>query len=91
MEQIYKQEKNSGLPLCLLNFSRSPISRHTRPSDRLERQKQILGLSEAETDQYCRFMSVMFAMNRQKFDERDQRYSNMHACNLVTDGLEQAT
>ena len=89
--QIYKQEKNSGLPLCLLIFSRSPISRGTRLSERLERQKQILGLSEAETDQYCRFMSVMFAMNRQKFDERDQRYSNMHACNLVTDSLEQAT
>ena len=89
--QIYKQEKNIGLPLFLLIFSRSPISHHTRPSDRLERQKPILGLSEAETDQYCRFMSVMFAMNRQKFDERDQRYSNMHACNLVTDSLEQAT
>ena len=29
--------------------------------------------------------------SRQKFDERDQRYSNMHACNLVTDGQEQAT
>ena len=29
--------------------------------------------------------------SRQKFDERDQRYSNMHACNLVTDGKEQAT
>ena len=29
--------------------------------------------------------------SQQKFDERDQRYSNMHACNLVTDGLEQAT
>ena len=89
--QIYKQEKNSGLPLCLLIFSRSPISRGTRLSERLERQKQILGLSEAETDQYCRFMSVMFAMNRQKVDERDQRYSNIHACNLVTNGLEQAT
>ena len=78
----YKQEKkNSGLPLCLLLSSRSPISR----------QKQIVALSEAETDQYCRFMSVMFAMNRQKFDELDQRYSNMHARNLVTDSLEQAT
>ena len=89
-----KAGKNSGLPVCLLIFSRSPISRGTRLSERLERlerQKQILGLSEAETDQYCRFMSVMFAMNRQKFDERDQRYSNMHACNLVTNGLEQAT
>ena len=86
---IYKQEKNSGLPLCLLIFfSRSSVSRRTRIS---ERQKQILGLSEAETDQYCRFMSVLFAMNRQKFDELDQRYSNMHACNLVTDSLEQAT
>ena len=89
--QIYKQEKNSGLPLCLLIFSRSPISRGTRLSEHLERQKQILGLSEAETDQYCRFMSVMFAMNRQKCDERDQRYSNMHARNLVTNGVEQAT
>ena len=78
---ISRKKKTSGLPLCLLLFSRSPISR----------QKQILALSEAETDQYCRFMSVMFAMNRQKFDERDQRYSNMHACNLVTDGQEQAT
>ena len=86
-----KAGKNSGLPVCLLIFSRSLISRGTRLSERLERQKQILGLSEAETDQYCRFMSVMFAMNRQKFDERDQRYSNMHACNLVTNGLEQAT
>ena len=85
------RKKNTGLPFCLLIFSRSPISRGTRLSERLERQKQILGLSEAETDQYCRFMSVMFAMNRQKFDERDQRYSNMHACNLVTDSLEQAT
>ena len=55
--RIYKQEKNSGpLPLCLLIFVRSPISRRTRLSDRLERQKQILGLSEAETDQHC----VMF-------------------------------
>ena len=78
---ISRKKKNSGLPLCLLLFSRSPISR----------QKQILALSEAETDQYCRFMSVMFAMNRQKFDELDQRYSNMHARNLVTNGLEQAT
>ena len=86
-----KAGKNSGLPVCLLIFSRSLISRGTRLSERLERQKQILGLSEAETDQYCRFMSVMFAMNRQKFDERDQRYSNMHARNLVTDSLEQAT
>ena len=77
----YKQKKKTWLPLCLRLFSRSPISR----------QKQVLELSEAETDQYCRFMSVMFSMNRQKFDERDQRYSNMHACNLVTDGLEQAT
>ena len=25
--------------------------------------------------------------SRQTFDERDQRYSNMHACNLVTDSL----
>ena len=86
-----KAGKNSGLPVCFLIFSRSLISRGTRLSERLERQKQILGLSEAETDQYCRFMSVMFAMNRQKFDERDQRYSNMHARNLVTNGLEQAT
>ena len=78
---ISRKKKNSGLPLCLLLSSRSPISR----------QKQIVALSEAETDQYCRFMSVMFAMNRQKFDELDQRYSNMHACNLVTDSLEQAT
>ena len=84
-------KKNRGLPLCPLIFSRSPISRGTRLSERLERQKQILGLSEAETDQYCRFMSVMFAMNRQKFGERDQRYSNMHARNLVTNDLEQAT
>ena len=87
-------KKNRELPLCLLIFSRSPISLGTRLSERLERlerQKQILGLSEAETDQYCRFMSVMFAMNRQKFDELDQRYSNMHARNLVTDSLEQAT
>ena len=88
----YKQEKKKGpLPLCLLIFSRSPISRPTRLSERLERQKQISGLSEAETDQSCRFMSIMFAMNRQKFDELDQRYSNMHARNLVTNGLEQAT
>ena len=86
-----KAGKNSGLPVCLLIFSRSLISRGTRLSERLERQKQILVLSEAETDQYCRFMSVMFAMNRQKFDELDQRYSNMHARNLVTNGLEQAT
>ena len=86
-----KAGKNSGFPVFLLIFSRSPISRGTRPSERLERQKQILGLSEAETDQYCRFMSVMFAMNRQKFDELDQRYGNMHARNLVTDSLEQAT
>ena len=75
---ISRKKKNSGLPLCLLLFFRSPISR----------QKQILELSEAETDQYCRFMGVMFAMNRQKFDECDQRYSNMHACNLVADSLE---
>ena len=77
-KQEKKKKKNSGFPLCLLLFFRSPISR----------QKQILALSEAETDQYCRFMSVMFAMNGQKFDERDQRYSNMHARNLVTDSLE---
>ena len=29
--------------------------------------------------------------SRQKFDESDQRYSNIHARNLVTNGLEQAT
>ena len=86
---IYKQEKKKRTPsLPPYFFSRSSISRRTRIS---ERQKQILGLSEAQTDQYCRFMSVLFAMNRQKFDELDQRYSNIHACNLVTDSLEQAT
>ena len=92
----YISRKKSGPPpLCLLiltlTLTRSPISRGTRLSESPERQKLILGFSEAETDQYCRFMSVMFAMNRQRFDERDQRYSNMHACNLVTDSLEQAT
>ena len=90
-EQIDISRKKSGLPVCLLIFSRSPISRGTRLSEGLERQKQILRLKEAETDQYSRFMSVMFAMNRQKFDERDQRYSNMRARNLVTNGLKHAT
>ena len=86
----YKEEKKRTPCLPPYFFRLSHFARHSTIWTP-ERQKQILGLSEAETDQYCRFMSVMFAMNRQKFDERDQRYSNMHARNLVTNDLEQAT